>query len=192
MKFFKKLVGKKCYLSPISIDEESIELFTNWFNDFDIISNLGMTHHNNNIYNEKKSLSEHIKVRPVFAIVDLKTDKLIGRCGFYYINNIDRIAEFGIVIGDSDYRGKGYGKDAIKLLLDFGFNILNYHNIMLMVYPYNEGVISLYKKLGFKEIGRRRESKHIGDKRYDIIFMDMLKSEFTSPYIIPKLEEKNG
>ena len=193
MKFFKKLIGKKCYLSPISTDEESIELFAKWFNDFDMTVNLGMINEIINKEKEKSFIDELAKKGSIFAIVDLKTDKLIGSCGIFDINQIDKLIEFGISIGDKDYRGKGYGKEAINLLLDFGFNVLNYHNIMLRVFSFNTKAMGLYKKLGFKEIGRRREAREIGDKRFDLIFMDMLKSEFTSPYIIPKLEEKiNG
>ncbi len=117
------------------------------------------------------------------AIVDLKTERLLGNAGLHFINHINCTAEFGIFIGDAEFRSKGYGTEATKLILDFGFNVLNLHNIMLKVYAYNQGGIGCYQKVGFKEIGRRREAKIIAGTMYDEVFMDILATEFESPFV---------
>ena len=94
----------------------------------------------------------------IFAIVARQADTLIGRCMLFDVNLVDRTAMLGIVIGEQDYWGKGYGQDAVKLLLDYGFNLLNLNNIMLGTFSFNDRALHCYRKVGFKEIGRRRRS----------------------------------
>ena len=64
------------------------------------------------------------------------------------------------------------------MLLNYGFNTLNLHNIYLGVYSFNEAAIKCYKKVGFKEAGRLRQAKYYNGKRYDDITMDILRDEF--------------
>lgn len=63
----------------------------------------------------------------------------------------NRIGTVGIFIGDENNRSNGYGTEALKLLLDYGFNYLNLNNIMLAVKSFNERAIKCYEKVGFKE-----------------------------------------
>jgi len=86
----------------------------------------------------------------------------------------------GIVIGEKDCWGKGYGQDAVRLLLDYAFNLLNLNSIMLGTFSFNERAIACYKKVGFREIGRRRQARIIGAKRFDAILMDILAEEYES------------
>jgi RimJ/RimL family protein N-acetyltransferase len=99
------------------------------------------------------------------------------------INHIDRCAMMGIGIGEKNYWGKGYGQEALNLILDYGFNLLNLNNIMLGTFEFNQRSISAYKKVGFKEIGRRRQGMIIAGKKYDVIFMDLLAVEFQPLYV---------
>lgn len=118
-----------------------------------------------------------------FAIVNIENDKLIGNCSLMNINYQNRIGTVGIFIGDENNRSNGYGTEALKLLLDYGFNYLNLNNIMLTVKSFNERAIKCYEKVGFKEFGRRRESYFLNGKYYDDIHMDILVSEFKGNYI---------
>ena len=94
------------------------------------------------------------------------------------INQKDRCAEVGIFIGDEKNRSKGYGTESLKMLLDLGFNYLNFNNIMLGVKSFNQRAIACYTKVGFKEYGRRRESYFLNGKYYDDVYMDILSREF--------------
>ena len=82
------------------------------------------------------------------------------------------------MIGDKSYHGKGYGHEAIELLLGFAFNFLNLHNVSLWVYDDNARGIACYKSVGFKECGRRRQANRHNGQWRDIIFMDILAEEF--------------
>ena len=188
MKYFKKLIGEKCYLSPIRI--EDAEQYCEWINDLEVIRFLSLPSQQIGITKEKAILEDMIKRgAQIFAIIDKEKDELIGNCSLFDIDHLHQKAELGIFIGDKNYWGKGYGTEATKLLLDYGFNILNLNNIMLKVYSYNKRGIRSYEKCGFKVIGSRREVKIIGGKKYDEIYMDILVSEFESVYIKKVLEE---
>ena len=108
------------------------------------------------IESEKEYLEKHAKDEATFGIIELKTDKLLGSIGLENIDYISRKATLGIFIGEKETRNKGYGTEAIQLILDYGFNYLNLNNIKLDVLSFNERAIACYKKCGFKEYGRRR------------------------------------
>lgn len=187
--YYKKLIGEKCYLSPIDI--EDYEKYTKWVNDMEVAA--GMLFASKIITPSKeKEVLEKLSSDYNFAIVDLKTDELLGNLGFPKIDYINRVAEVGIFIGNKEYWNKGYGSDALKLALDFGFNILNLHNIYLKVYSYNKPAIACYKKVGFKEAGRIREAKQIAGKKYDEIYMDILENEYDSIYIKKIVSKKES
>lgn len=135
------------------------------------------------IKQEKEALERLSNGRYNFAIIDKKKDELIGNIGFPKVDLLNKAGVIGLFIGNKEYWGKGYGVDAINLILDYGFNILNLHNISLTVYSFNKPAIKCYKKVGFREAGRLRGVKCIAGKKYDEIFMDILASEYQSVYI---------
>ena len=120
-----------------------------------------------------------------FAIVLKESDKLIGNISLIEVDLVHRNAVLGIFIGDDSNRGKGYGKEAIKLLLEYGFNNLNLNNIMLSVYSFNKRAIKVYESLGFKKFGTRHKSHYFKGKFYDEIQMEILKEEYSEiePFI---------
>lgn len=181
MKYYKKVVGKRLYLSPIN--PEDVEKYTEWINDLEITVNLTVAHKVITTAVEKEILEKLGKEGYNFAIVDLENDELIGNCGLMSVDNIQRTAELGIFIGNKEYWGKGYGQEVIGLILNFGFNILNLHNIMLKVKAFNKRAIKCYEKCGFKMIGVRRESLTYGDKKYDEYMMDILANEFKADLV---------
>ena len=187
--YFKKLLGEKCYLSPLNLQD--YEIYTKWINDIDV--SLGVTFASVLMTpeQEKEILKKLSRAEYNFAIVELKKDELIGNIGFTHIDFINHTAEMGIFIGNKDYWGKGYGAEAIELLLDFGFNILNLHNINLKVYSYNKPAIKCYQKVGFKEVGRLREAKQIAGQKFDQIIMDILEKEYKSKLIKGLVDKRN-
>ena len=127
MKYFKKLVGERVYLSPVNI--EDAEKYTKWLNDFNITDYIGRSGKVITLEEEKQWFQNMNDQKIVFAIVKLENDELIGNTGIHDIDYINRTATLGIFIGDENYRSKGYGTEAIQLILDFGFNYLNLNNI---------------------------------------------------------------
>ena len=182
MKYYKKLVGERIYLSPVSV--EDAEKYVEWFCDFKTTDGIGKSSSIMTVESEREWLENTLKNNDYnFAIVDLENNELIGNCGIMNINNINRSAEVGIFIGDENKRNNGYGAESLRLLLDYGFNYLNLNNIHLGVKAFNERAIACYKKVGFKEYGRRREVYFLNGKYYDHVFMDILAREFEGNYI---------
>lgn len=173
--YFKKLVGKKCYLSPIDIADA--EIFAEWLNDLEVTINLQLYNAVINTDAEQAFLSSLSKEHN-YSIIDLETNGLIGNCGFLEIDNLNQTAEAGIFIGDKNYWGKGYGTEALSLLLDYGFKALNFHNVILRSYEFNKRAIKAYTKIGFREIGIRREALLRNRERFDVIYMDIVAEDF--------------
>jgi len=175
------LVGKKIKLTSIN-DEDVFELHK-WFNDvsfmrhYDIVSAIPK-----NIENIKELVSEARKSNTayIFAVKNIQEQELIGVTGFDDISWNNGTALIYIGIGGEKYRGCGYGKEALKLTIEFGFEELNFHRIQLTVLEYNEVAINLYEKLGFKREGVYREFIHRDGRRYDMYLYGILRSEWES------------
>jgi RimJ/RimL family protein N-acetyltransferase len=113
-----------------------------------------------------------------FGIHITSTDRLVGMIGLDGIDWIHGNAYVGIGIGDRNDWGKGMGTDAMRVLLRYAFYELNLHRISLTVFGYNPRAIRSYEKIGFREEGRAREYLHRAGKRWDMIYMGILKKEW--------------
>ncbi len=185
MKYFKKIIGDRIYLSPKSVFDDDIERYTKWMNDFEVTDYIGGSSKVVTLTGERTWLEDMAKNRKDISleIVTLDEDKLIGTISLDGFNMIDRSAVLGIFIGDSDYRSHGYGTEAIKLMLEYGFKYLNLHSIRLDVLDVNERAHKCYLKCGFKDTGRDRERVFLNGKYYDMLHMDILENEFAGDYI---------
>jgi len=117
----------------------------------------------------------------IFGITRLEDSGLIGTCQLHSINLVHRAAELQIRIGDTGSRGKGYGTEAVLLLLKFGFNDLNLHRIYLHVFETNSVAIATYKRVGFTQEGVLREAAHIDGRRQNVAVMGILHHEYVVP-----------
>ncbi|UCE96757.1 MAG: GNAT family N-acetyltransferase [Candidatus Bathyarchaeota archaeon] len=112
------------------------------------------------------------------AIEDIAKGKLIGGLGIFNIDWTSRSAEIGISIHNPKYWGKGYGKEALSLLIEFAFRDLNFNRLGLEVFEFNLRAKKCYINVGFQEVGRWRKKKYINGKYHDSILMDILKNEW--------------
>lgn len=190
MTYYKKMIGEKCYLSPCCAADA--EKWTEWDNNLEVTIPLGDEAYTPYSLEKMRTIVSDVNQHQThtFSIVDQQSNEAIGRCMFFNLDRINRCAMLGIVIGEKSYWGQGYGQDAMKLLLDYGFNLLNLHSIMLGTYSFNQRAINCYKKVGFKEIGRRRQARIIAGKQYDVLFMDILATEFESVFVEKILAEE--
>jgi len=115
-----------------------------------------------------------------FAIETLEDKKYIGGCGINKVDWKNSVVDVGIFIGDKNYWGKGYGTDAMGVLVKFIFEQLNVNKIKLQVFSFNERAIKSYKKCGFKVEGVLRQEIFREGKYYDDIVMGLLKDEFVN------------
>lgn len=118
-----------------------------------------------------------------FAICLQEDDIFIGMINLYlHGKEIQRRADYGVMIFQPKYRGKGYGTDATKTICAFGFLILNLNSIELEVFEFNKAGIGMYEKVGFIQVGRKRQSYYNLGKYVDSFVMDLLREDFEKLY----------
>lgn len=113
-----------------------------------------------------------------FHLRTLADDALVGFVVLFNLKWGNQSAEMAIAIGDPSNRGKGYGHDALKLILNYGFNELNLHRISLTVMDYNAPAIKAYERVGFIREGAHRQAVQRQGKRYDLLLYGILRDEF--------------
>lgn len=171
--------GERIALGPIG--REHIPLFQRWNNDFAVTRT---TARSEPLTIEQMTAGYDAAVAATdqvdFIIYDRATMQPVGSTYLTHIDYRNRTAEFGIAIGEAAARGKGYGTEATRLMLDYAFTALGLHNVLLSVYTFNRAGRRTYEKAGFREFGRRRESKMMGGRFWDVVYMEALASEFDS------------
>lgn len=106
--------------------------------------------------------------------------RVVGRCDLFHEDTLARHAEVGIALLAGE-RGRGYGTDALRLLVDFAFTRRNLRRVNLTALATNEAGLACYRKVGFVEEGRRREQAWVRGRYVDEVLMGLLSSEWTSP-----------
>lgn len=155
-----------------------IEDKVRWFNDPEVNKNL--------ILDEELSLEKTIewferaqKDESRWDFVIETFDKCpIGSIGFRKISKRNRSACVYIVIGEKEYWGKGIGKDALTVLLEWGFKTLGLNKVWSDVRSSNTASLAVLKKVGFKKEGLLREEEILSGQKIDVVRLGLLRSEF--------------
>jgi RimJ/RimL family protein N-acetyltransferase len=176
MRYYRKITGERLYLSPVNTGDS--EIYVKWMNDAAVAVNFSQYQFTVAGKDDLKWLFEPGDSVQRYAIVLTDGDVMIGTVSLQNIDHLNRNAFVGIFIGEAEHRGRGYGAEAIRLILHYGFNTLNLHNIMLSVSADNPGAIACCKKVGFNEAGRRREWILKEGRYIDRLYMDILEREF--------------
>lgn len=113
-----------------------------------------------------------------FAVRARADDALIGYVALEDALWSHGVAWLSIGIGDREQWGKGYGREAMALILRYGFHELNLHRVQLTVFQYNERAVALYEKLGFRREGVYREFMQRDGKRFDMYLYGLLRREW--------------
>jgi len=178
--------GKLVRLAGIDPEEVS-KSFAQWNRDSEYMRLLDTDpprlHSSKAIKDWMEKELENAKDMSWFAIRALEDDRLLGDITLSVINWGSREAFVGIGIGERDSWGKGYGTDAMDLILRYGFVELNLQRISLTVFEFNQRALRTYEKAGFRLEGRQRQIMQREGRRWDILYMGILREEWM---------EKNG
>jgi RimJ/RimL family protein N-acetyltransferase len=164
-----------------AIREDDINIILEWFDDYEFLTYFDMLPAIPQARDQvNETLSYFIKPdnRVIFAIRHKASSRIIGITGLDDIQWNNGAATLFIGIGDKEHKGKGFGKEALKMLINFGFYELNLHKIQLSVIAYNKIAIGLYEGLGFVKEGAYREFVNRGGERADLCLYGLLKSEW--------------
>ena len=169
--------GDKVTLRHVRLSDA--ERFVKWLTDPKVYQYLQAQNRHLTLKKEKewikKSLKEKTDKR--FAIETL--DKVhIGVVSLERVEVKHKRATLGIFIGEKSYWNKGLGTDAARTILKYGFEKMKLHKVELDVFGYNPRAIKVYRRLGFKKEGVKREHNYHRGKFWDVYHMSILDREW--------------
>ena len=178
------IVGERVALGPMRRD--LLPLYQRWFNDFSTLRTLAIPPHpltteSESAWYERAATTDASTV--YFTIYETQSWRPVGTTQWNGIDYRNRTAAMAILIGDAADRGKGYGTEATRLMLDYAFTALGLHNAMLTCYAFNVAGQRAYEKAGFRMFGRRHACHWMGGRFWDEIYMECLATEFESPVL---------
>ena len=113
-----------------------------------------------------------------FTIRLLEDDRIVGGIGLDAVYWTHGDAFVGIGLGQKEDWGKGYGTDAMRIILRYAFTELNLRRVSLDVFEYNPRGVRSYEKAGFVIEGRVRGAVLRDGRRWDVIYMGILREEW--------------
>ncbi|MNC27998.1 Spermidine N(1)-acetyltransferase [compost metagenome] len=176
------LMGDKVYLRPLN--GEDAGLYYHMFYDAEVRRLTGTQRHIN-----KEQISAYIDRKAgddsaVLLLIALKeTDEVIGDIAIQDMDRGNRTANLRRAIGEERHQNQGYGREALVLILDYGFGILNLHRIELEVYTFNSRAAHVYESVGFVREGVRRQTLFYNHEYHDVVMMSMLENEYRERYL---------
>lgn len=175
------LIGKRVYLR--ALEKKDLIYIRKWSNDPEIRKLIGEVASMSQADADKfleRVYSDN--TREWFVIVVKEDDRVIGEAGLLRMFPAWRTTDISIIIGEKDAWGKGYGTEAILLLLDYAFRYLNFHRVAIGVVGFNKSAIRFWEKVGFKKEGIQRDGYYYNHKYYDFVMMSILEDEFRELY----------
>jgi len=173
--------GEKVVLRAIT--RADLPACVRWFNDPEVTSFLGGTMWPMSAESEERWFERQVETGSmILAIETLDTadppSVHIGNISLMDPSERNRYAELGIVLGEKAFWSHGYGRDAIKTLLRYAFDELNYNRVHLRVYDFNPRGIRCYQACGFMIEGCLRQHIFRHGAWHDEIVMGVLRDEF--------------
>ncbi|MBN2002990.1 MAG: GNAT family N-acetyltransferase [Anaerolineae bacterium] len=171
------LMGESVYLRPL--EPEDLPLLRKWINDPQIRRLIGEVAPSGSV--AVQSYFERIQQdrdRIWFVIALRETGRVIGECGLLRMFYPWRNTDLSIILGEKDTWGKGYGTEAILLLLDYAFGYLGMHRVSIGVVAFNERALRFYEKVGFRREGIQRDGYYYNHTFSDFVMMSILEDEF--------------
>ncbi len=175
------IFGERVALGPLR--PELYPLHTRWVNDTEVGWNVFGLPQTRTLQQESEWLDAELQDPHSLYFLIYAQDRWrpIGITSLTAIDFRRGTATFRMLIGDAADRGKGFGSEVARLMLEHAFNVLGLHNVMLTVFGFNTAGQRAYAKAGFRELGRRRECVPRDGRLWDEIYMECLSTEFTSP-----------
>ena len=160
-----------------AIERSDIPAFVRWVNDPEVTQFLSQRGPFS-LAQEEQWFERQLEKHDGFIFgITTEEGELIGNIGLDAIDRKDRHAVLGIIIGEKEYWGRGYGTDAVRTMLRFAFDEQNLHRVSLSVYAENQRALRCYEKCGFKVEGVEREARFQGGEYRDNTWMGILRQE---------------
>ncbi len=164
-----------------AIERTDIDTFLRWFNDPEVRQYLLAFAPMSRAQEERWFENKLNRGDDYLFAIEASTDGgwvHIGNAGLHNLDWKNRAVEFGIVLGEKEYWGKGFGTAATKAMLHFAFGELNMNRVELEVFDFNTRARRAYEKAGFQLEGTRRQRLHQAGRYHDLHLMSVLREEF--------------
>jgi len=126
----------------------------------------------------ERELAGEERDRTTFTVEDRASGKAIGWCVMRTWDRKHVSTNVGIGLGEKEFWGRGYGTEAMRLLLTIAFDHQGWHRAELWTLADNERAVRSFEKSGFRREGLEREAAYYGGAYHDILLMAQLKSEW--------------
>jgi len=126
----------------------------------------------------EKEFDKDLEDKDKHYFVIVVEEKVIGDIGLHHVDRLSNCTSFGIAILEPEYLGKGYGRDALGVLVEYAFRLQNFRRMWLETHGNNERAVRSYKACGFVEEGRLREHVFSDGAYIDTLLMGLLRSEW--------------
>jgi RimJ/RimL family protein N-acetyltransferase len=166
-----------------AVEMSDLERYAAWFNDPEVTRFLNKRYLFSLAAEEawlRENTGKPLSYDHVAFAIDTKDGVHIGSIAFHKAASEDRRAELGITIGDKAYWSRGYGTDAMRALMRFGFDEMNLYRIELTVDARNERAQACYRKCGFVEEVRLRQHRYAEGAYHDTLWMGILRDEWAA------------
>lgn len=173
------LAGRLVYLRPG--ERADIPLFVRWLSDAGTTRNLAIRSPIGQAMEERwfeTMLDHHGRERWFFVICRLEDDRQVGSLDLHAVDLTNGSAGIGIAIGDPSDTGRGYGSDAMAVLIRFAFDELRLERVWLDVYDENTGARRVYERLGFVHEATFRRGLYRRGAFIDVLRMGLLRDEW--------------
>lgn len=176
----KFMSSSRVYLRPV--EKEDLSKFYLWYNDPEIRGLTGEVLPTSpagaQAYLEKLQSDDPSRVW--FSIVLHENDQLIGETGLLRMFPAWRQTDMSIILGEKSAWGKGYGREAMELMLDYAFGYLNFHRVSIGVVGSNVRALRFYEQVGFQREGVLRDGYYFDHRYQDFVMMSLLEGEYRS------------
>lgn len=165
------------------LEREDLKLMHKWLNDEEIMGWARSQPDNiASMESLEKDFEQDLKGenpnRRMYIVVEKKTGKALGWASIRWWRLYSTTGDIGLVIAEKQFRGKGLGTEATRLLVDLAFNQLNMHKLELFTRPDNKAALKAVKNCGFKLEGRLRETTYFNGKYHDGLMFGLLRNEY--------------
>ena len=170
------LKGEKVSLRPIV--RSDLDRLNQWKNDAEVYVYLGGGYQPLSKDQQEKWMDSMIDLTGNdrrFMVVD-NCGEPVGMAGLYGISWIHRTCEIGIYLGEKDQWGKGYAREACRLIEGYAREVLNLRKIKLKVVSDNQTACTMWEKLGYKQIGEYVQDRYINGKYCNVKLMEKFLS----------------
>jgi RimJ/RimL family protein N-acetyltransferase len=181
------VAGDRVYLSHF--DRTDAPRMARWLSDLEVTTHLGAIGQVFGLEDEEEWIERVRRDRynPTFSIVLREGRQIIGSLGLKGVDAKRGTAELGICIGEKSAWGRGYGAEAIRLLVDYAFTLLNLQSIYLKYWAFNPRARGAYVRAGFKDAGVLRSRVEVAGRRWDEHYMDITREDFGPSRIVANL-----